>query len=206
MARDRCPATLRFWDVVSGLAPSLHPLLCFDQSPRLDAEGARNASARKPTRDLVKTRTWCLACSITQPWPPQRFRTCPHTKSLPTLLSGVSGPELEAKKTRSLSVVRGAGRRKGREDWDEPSLRREDRSVRCIVVRRGMLTGRKSVGRRVTPSVCTGWRIVRIVRRVASSRGLWFLLGRKSGKRLGLAGCACPKKEGVTFAPNAENH
>lgn len=42
-----CLVTLRFWDVVGGLASSLHPLLGFDQSPRLDTGGVRNASAGK---------------------------------------------------------------------------------------------------------------------------------------------------------------
>ena len=53
---------------------------------------------------------------------------------------------------------------------DEPSLRRENRWVRCSVERRGMLTGRKFGGRRVVLSVCIERRIVRIVRRVASSQ------------------------------------
>jgi len=36
MIRDGCPTTLRFRDVVNGLAASLHPLLGFDQGPCLD--------------------------------------------------------------------------------------------------------------------------------------------------------------------------
>jgi hypothetical protein len=42
------PITLRFWNVVGGLASSLHPLLGFDKGPCLDTGGARNASARNP--------------------------------------------------------------------------------------------------------------------------------------------------------------
>ena len=82
---------------------------------------------------------------------------------------------------------------------DEPSLRRENRLVRCSVERREMLTGRKSGGRRVALFVCIERRIVKIVRRAASSQGV-FVWGRKSGERLGPgigSGChAHPKKEG----------
>ena len=105
-----CLVTLRFGDIVSGLASSLHPLLGFDQGPRLDTGNVRDASAGKRSHNLVGVRTWCLAYSTPQPRPPQRFRTCPHTKSSPTLLSDVSGQGLGAKDTRRVSVVRSPGR------------------------------------------------------------------------------------------------
>jgi len=85
---------------------------------------------------------------------------------------------------------------------DEPSLRRENRLVRCSVERREMLTGRKSGGRRVALFVCIERRIVKIVRRAASSQGV-FVWGRKSGERLGPgigSGChaadSCPPQKG----------
>lgn len=89
--------SLRFGDVVGGLASSLHPLLGFHEGPCLDAGDAGNASARKGRIGLHEMRTWCLVYSTTQPRLLQKFRTCQHTKSPPIPLSGVSDPELGAK-------------------------------------------------------------------------------------------------------------
>jgi len=66
-----------------------------------------------------------------------------------------------------------------------------------------MLSERKSVGRRVAPSVYIERRTVRIVRLVASSQScsVWAL-GRKSGKRLELAlSASTPKRKVWPFCP-----
>lgn len=70
--------------------------------------------------------------------------------------------------------------------------------------RRGTLTERKSVGRRVVLFVCNERRIVKVVRRVAWSEGCSvFVLGRKSGNRLWV----CPPKKGRwrRSVPDAED-
>ena len=142
-----------------------------------------------------------LAYSTPQRWLPQTSRTCPHTKSTPTLPSDVSDPEVVAKKTKQYgSTVRSVGSSRIARNFDELSLRRGNRWVRCSVVRRGMLTGRKWAGERVAPSVCIERRIVGIVGRVASSQSCGVFVGGKSGKRLGLApGVSAPKRKVSPF-------
>jgi hypothetical protein len=163
----------------------------------------------KNTQGFTGMRTLCLAYSTPQRWLPQRFRTCPHTKSTPTLLSDVSDPEVGAKKNQRGPTVRSVGSSRIGRNLDELSLRRGSRWVRCSVVRREMLTGRKWVEQSVAPSVCIERRIVGIVGRVASSQSCGVFVGEevRQTARIG-SGCVRPKKEGVAFlfpSPNAED-